>query len=109
VLDLRHNLRSRLKGGKEQIDFCVLFSWIHFSFPLVVDTCVLQPPIATSGETASASQVFSKGLVVRVFWCDVRVEQWVCPCATNGSVTGTEIFLRECQGGYHRRQKFISG
>jgi hypothetical protein len=28
---------------------------IPLAFPLVVDTCVLQPPIATSGETASAS------------------------------------------------------
>jgi hypothetical protein len=35
------------------------------AFPLVVDICVLQPPIATSGETTSASQVFPKGPVVR--------------------------------------------
>jgi hypothetical protein len=39
------------------------------------------PPIATSGETASASQVLLKGPVVRVCWCIVRVEPWVCPCA----------------------------
>jgi hypothetical protein len=46
-----------------------------------LDTCVLQPPIATSGEIASASQVFPKGPVVRACWCAVRVEPWVCPCA----------------------------
>jgi hypothetical protein len=57
------------------------FPWIHFAFSLVVDTCVLQPPIATSGETTSASQVLPKGLVVRACWCIVRVEPWVCPCA----------------------------
>jgi hypothetical protein len=55
--------------------------WNHFAFPLVVDTCVLQPPIATSSETASASQVLLKGPVVRVCWCTVRVEPWVFPCA----------------------------
>jgi hypothetical protein len=46
--------------------------WIHFAFPLVVDTYVLQPPIATSGETASASQVLPKGPVVGVCWCTIR-------------------------------------
>jgi hypothetical protein len=55
--------------------------WIHFVFPLVVDTCVLQPPIATLGETASASQVLLKGPVVRACWCIVRDEPWVFPCA----------------------------
>jgi hypothetical protein len=45
---------------------------IPLAFPLVVDTCVLQPPIATSGETASASQVFPKGPVVRDCWCTIR-------------------------------------
>jgi hypothetical protein len=59
----------------------VLFPWIHFALPLVVDTCVLQPPIATLGETASASQVLLKGPVVRACWCIVRVEPWVYPCA----------------------------
>jgi hypothetical protein len=54
---------------------------IPLAFPLVVDTCVLQPPIATSGETASASQVLSKGPVVRDCWCAIRTEPWVCPCA----------------------------
>jgi hypothetical protein len=44
------------------------------AFPLVVYTCVLQPPIATSGETASTPQVFPKGPVVRACWCIVRVE-----------------------------------
>jgi hypothetical protein len=44
---------------------------------LVVDACVLQPPIATSGETSSASQVLPKGPIVRVCWCIVRVEPWV--------------------------------
>jgi hypothetical protein len=48
---------------------------------LVVDTCVLQPPIATSGETTSASQVLPKGPVVRACWCIVRVEPWVLTCA----------------------------
>jgi hypothetical protein len=28
---------------------------------------------------------------------------------TNDSVAGTRIFLRECQGGSHRRQRFRSG
>jgi hypothetical protein len=59
----------------------LLLYWIHFAFPLVVDTCVLQPPIVTSGETASASQVLPKGPVVRACWCVVRVEPWVYPCA----------------------------
>jgi hypothetical protein len=54
---------------------------IPLAFPLVVDTCVLQPPIATLGETASASQILLKGPVVRACWCIVRVEPWVCPCA----------------------------
>jgi hypothetical protein len=31
------------------------------------------------------------------------------PVPTNGSVAGTRIFLRECQGGFHRRQKLKSG
>jgi hypothetical protein len=79
------------------------------AFPLVVDTCVLQPPIATSGETASASQVLPKGPVVRACWCTVRAEPRVFPVPTNGSVVGTRIFLRECQGGFHRRQRFKSG
>jgi hypothetical protein len=56
----------------------LLFS-IHFVFPLVVDNCVLQPPIATSGETVSASQVLLKGPVVRACWCAIRVEPWVFP------------------------------
>jgi hypothetical protein len=34
---------------------------IPLAFPLVVDTCVLQPPIAT--------------------WCAIRVEPWFCPYA----------------------------
>jgi hypothetical protein len=59
----------------------VLLSWIHFAFPLFVDTCVLQPPVSTSGETASTSQVLLKGPVVRVCWCIVRVEPWVYPYA----------------------------
>ena len=57
----------------------MLFPWIHFVFPLVVDTCALQPPIATSGETASALQVLLKGPVVRACWCIVRFEPWVFP------------------------------
>jgi hypothetical protein len=50
----------------------VLLPWIHFAFPLVVDTCVLQPPIATLGETASAPRVLPIGLVVRACWCVVE-------------------------------------
>jgi hypothetical protein len=48
---------------------------------LVVDTYVLQPLIATSGETTSTSQGLLKGPVVRVCWCTARVEPWVWPCA----------------------------
>jgi hypothetical protein len=44
------------------------------SFHMVVDTYVLQPPIATLGETASAPHVLLKGPVVRACWCSVRVE-----------------------------------
>jgi hypothetical protein len=51
---------------------------------LVVDTFVLQPPIATSSETASTSQVLSKGLVVRACWCIVRVEPRVYTCTNKG-------------------------
>jgi hypothetical protein len=40
------------------------------------------PPASTSGETASASQVLSKGSVVRVLLVRcLSVEPWVCPCA----------------------------
>jgi hypothetical protein len=46
------------------------FPWIHFAFPLVVDTSVLQPPMATSGEP-----------IIRACWCVVRIEPWVFPCA----------------------------
>jgi hypothetical protein len=28
---------------------------------------------------------------------------------TNGSVARTKIFLRECQGGFHRIQRYRSG
>jgi hypothetical protein len=59
--------------------YCVVFM-DSLAFTLVVDTCVLQPPISTSGETSSASHVFLKGPVVRAYWCTVRVEPWVCPC-----------------------------
>jgi hypothetical protein len=48
---------------------------------MVVDTCVMQSPIATSGETASSSQVFPKRPIVRACWCIVRDEPWVFPCA----------------------------
>jgi hypothetical protein len=58
-----------------------LFLRNHPAFLLVVDTCVLQPPIATLGETSSASQVFSKGPLFSVCCCAIRVEPWVCPCA----------------------------
>jgi hypothetical protein len=75
---------------------------IPLAFPLVVDTCVLQPPIfTTSGETAFSLQVFLKGPIVRACWCAIRSEPWVFPVPTNGSVVGTKIFLRECQGGFH--------
>jgi len=59
----------------------VLLPQIHSAFPLVVDTCVLQLPISTLGETASASQVLLKGPVVRACWCTIRIEPWVCPYA----------------------------
>jgi hypothetical protein len=59
----------------------VWLPWIHFVFPLVVDACVLQPPITTSGETTSALQVFSKGPIVRACWRAIRAEPWVCPYA----------------------------
>jgi hypothetical protein len=71
--------------GKIYLDVVLLLFWTHFAFPLVVDTCVLQPLIATLGETASASQVFLKGPVVRACWCIVRVEPWVYPCANTFS------------------------
>jgi hypothetical protein len=60
---------------------CVVLVLDPLCIPLVVDICVLQPPIATSGETASASQVFPKGPVVRACWCALGAEPWVCPCA----------------------------
>jgi hypothetical protein len=47
-------------------------------------------PASTFGETSSASQVLSKGLVVRVLLVRCyNVEPWFCPCANNGSVVGT--------------------
>jgi hypothetical protein len=62
---------------------------------MVVDTCVLQPLIASSGEIASALQVLQKGLVVRVCWCTVRVEPWVFPCAKNyPKLCSTGIFYQ---------------
>ena len=54
---------------------------LNIAFPLVVDTCFLQPLIATSCETASVSQVFPKGPIVRACWCALGAEPWVCPCA----------------------------
>jgi hypothetical protein len=60
--------------------FCV-FPLNPLTFPLAVDTCVLQHPISTLGETASASQVLPKGPIVRDCWCVVRFEPWVCPRA----------------------------
>jgi hypothetical protein len=39
------------------------------------------PPIAASGETASALQVLLKGPVARACWCALGAEPWVCPCA----------------------------
>jgi hypothetical protein len=58
-----------------------MIALIPLAFPLVVDTCVLQPPITTSCETASTSQVLSKEPVVRAYWCAIRTEPWVCPCS----------------------------
>jgi hypothetical protein len=55
----------------------VLLSWIHFAFPLVIDTNVLQNPIATLVETSSASQLLSKGPIVRACWCVVRAKPWL--------------------------------
>jgi hypothetical protein len=51
------------------------------AFPLAVETCIVKPPIDTLGETAFASQVLPKGLVVRACWCVSIVELWVYPCA----------------------------
>jgi hypothetical protein len=65
-------------------DLCILCFFVldPLDIPLVVDISVLQPPpIATSGEIASASQVLPKGLVVRACWCALGAEPWVCPCA----------------------------
>jgi hypothetical protein len=39
------------------------------------------PLITSLGETASASQVFPKGPVVRACWCTLGAEPWVFPCA----------------------------
>jgi hypothetical protein len=66
-------MRSRFMLGKNIQIFvrCFLGSTC---IPLVVDTYVLQTPIATSGETASTSQVLLKGPVVRACWCIIRVE-----------------------------------
>jgi hypothetical protein len=41
--------------------------------------CPTTPPIAISGETSSASQVFPKGSIVRACWCTLGAEPWVCP------------------------------
>jgi hypothetical protein len=38
-------------------------------------------PVATLGETASASQVLSKGPIVRACWFTLGDEPWVCPYA----------------------------
>jgi hypothetical protein len=53
------------------------------AFPLVVDNCVLQPPIATSGETTYSLQVFPKRPVASACWCAVRTEPWVYPFSNN--------------------------
>jgi hypothetical protein len=72
----------------------VLFSyWIHFVFPLVIDICVLQPPIDTLGEDASTSQVLPKGPVVRACWCTFGAEPWVCPYA-NTKLVWSHVHLR---------------
>jgi hypothetical protein len=39
------------------------------------------PLIATLDETTSSSQVLPKGPIVRDYWCALRSETWVCPCA----------------------------
>jgi hypothetical protein len=61
----------------------VLLFWNHLAFPLVVDTCVLQPPIATLGETSSSLQVLLKGPVVRVCWCMLELNPRSAPVPTN--------------------------
>jgi hypothetical protein len=60
---------------------CVVLVLDPLCLPLVVDICVLQPPITTSGETASASQVLLEGPVVRACWCALGAEPCVFPCA----------------------------
>jgi hypothetical protein len=83
---------------------------VPLDIPLIVDIFVLQPPhLATSCETASASQVLSKGPVVRACCCALGVNPGSAPVPTNGSIAKIGIFVRECQGGSHRRQRFRSG
>jgi hypothetical protein len=66
-------MRSRFILGKNNlISECGFL--IPLAFSLVVDTCVLQPPIATLGETTSSSQVLSKGPIVRACWCAIRAK-----------------------------------
>jgi hypothetical protein len=59
-------------NGIQETNACCWISYLIYVITtnicpiLVVDTRVLQPPASTSGETLFASQVFSKGPVVRV-------------------------------------------
>jgi hypothetical protein len=67
------------------------------------------PLIVASGETASALQVLPKGPIARACWCALGVNLGSAPMPTNGSIAKTRIILRECQGGFHKRQRFRSG
>jgi hypothetical protein len=96
--------------NKEIDECCIIIVLVPLDIPLVVDISFLQPPLlATSGETASASQVLPKGPVVRACWCALGVNPGSAPVPTNGSIAKTGICVRECQGGSHRRHRFRSG
>jgi hypothetical protein len=57
---------------------CSVEPWVY---PYANNIYVLQPPIATSGETASTSQMCLKGPIVRDCWCTLGFEPWVYPYA----------------------------
>jgi hypothetical protein len=82
---------------------------IPLSFPLVVDTCVLQPPIATSVTLYLLRRCCRKGQYLGLVSELLEMNIGSAPVPKNGSIAETEIFLRECQGGFHQRQRFKSG
>jgi hypothetical protein len=82
---------------------------IHLTFHWLSTSLSYNPLIASLGEGASASQVLPKGLVARDCWCTLGVNLGSAPVPTNGFVARTRIFMRECQGGSHPRERFKSG